>query len=316
MKSILIRDLIKKTLGFIYKSLPYINKKLDNGLTIFVFHEISNNPSKFAKEFGLAISTQTFRYQINWIKSNFNIIHPRDILSDQGIPKRAAIISFDDGFLGSFVNGLSILEEMNVPSILFLNMQAILEGKPILSAVACYLDRYVSEFSEFSKKSGLLSPAHLTLSPSSLQEYENQYGVIDSSEILDYQGLFADIDTVNKWDDNQLVTFGNHFFQHWNAAALSENEFIEQYEKNNIALSKLNSNLNLFAFTNGQPETCFSDKHIALLENLNAGKIFSAVNGVNVDTNKFILGRLSLFETDNNENNLWFRVGRDAINYE
>lgn len=310
----LSRNVIKKTLGFSIGCIPQLQRALKRGLSVFVFHEVSDHPSRFAEQFGLAVSIETFSRQIHWIKSNFNVMRPADLLNEKRIPKYAAIVSFDDGFLGSFENGLPILERMEVPSVLFLNMQAILEKKPLLSATACYLNRYIPEFSDFSKATGLSPPFHLTLSPSILKAFESYYGAINQDAVLDYQGPFADLNVVKKWDGKDLVFFGNHLFDHWNATALSLEEFEEQYTKNEVALTQLKNRVNLFAFTNGQPETCFSNRDIACLNQLGAGKAFSASGGINRDPDdNYLLERMSLTEGDGDEDRLWFRMLRAGL---
>ena len=132
----IIRSVFKKTLGISFSFMPQVRRAMKKGLTVFMFHEVSDQPSRFAEEYGLAVSIKTFRRQMTWIKSKFDIIHPVDVLTGTPLPKRAAIISFDDGFLSSFENGLAILEKLRVPSVVFLNMRAILDQKPIISAVA------------------------------------------------------------------------------------------------------------------------------------------------------------------------------------
>ncbi len=310
----LSRSLLKEILGFSFKYIPQVHHALEESLTVFTFHDVSDRPSRFAEEYGLAVSIGTFYRQVRWIQANFTVIHPASILDGRPISKRAAIITFDDGFMGSFANGLTILEELGAPSILFLNMQAILERKPILSATACFLDRYVPEFVEFSRSVGLSRPFHLTLTPHLLSAFENRYGSVDYNAVIDYQGPFADLKAVKAWDGKNFVAFGNHLFDHWNVAALSLNELEEQYKRNEAALSLLQNRVNLFAFTNGQPGTCFSSRDVAFLSQLGAGRVFSASDGVNRDpSNSYLLGRLSLNESDKDENHCWFRVGRAVL---
>lgn len=305
------RALVKKTLGLAFRFIPKVRRAVEQGLTVFTFHEVTDHPSRFAEEYGLAVSIDTFRRQIDWIQSNFNVVRPGNVLVGGPIPGRAAMITFDDGYMGSFINGLRVLEQAGMPAILFLNMQAILEQKPILSAVACFLDRYVAEFAQFSAAAGLSRPFHLTLTPSLLSTFEKQYGTVDYGAVADYQGPLADLDTVKAWDGKDGVVFGNHLFDHWNAAALSLAELEEQYKKNEAALLLLKNRVNLFAFTNGQPDTCFSDRDVTLLKRLGAGKLFSAAGGVNRDPgSKYLLGRLGLAGSDNDEDYFWFRLGR------
>ena len=309
----MIRRIAKKTLGLLFRSLPSIRFKVSRGLTVFTFHEVSDCPSLFARQHCLAVSPATFRRQAVWIKQNFNVIHPRDLAGGNAIPERAAIISFDDGFLGTFQHGLPVLEELGLPAIIFLNMQPVLEQKPMLSAMACYLED-VPEFLAFAQAVGLKRPFHLTLSPAVMQDYENHHGPVEHSAVLAYQGQFADMETLKAWDDKDLITYGNHLFQHWNACALSPEQFEQQYAENEKALALFKSRVNLFAFTNGQPGTCWTEREVSLLRGLGAGKIFSANGRVNSDPGKFLLDRVSLSEHDNDADQLWFRTGRAALN--
>ncbi len=308
-----VRLILKKPIGIFSKFNPIFRLTINHGITVFVYHDVTDNPSQFAVDYDLSISKAQFKHQIQWISNNFNVIHPGDILLDKSLPQRAAVISFDDGFLGSFENGLAILKEFGIPSVFFLNMHAILEQKPILSAVACYLERYVPEFYYFARSRGISTPFHITISPSILRDYESYYGPLDRDEIINYQGSFANLDVVKKWNNKDLVVYGNHLFEHWNAPVLTLVEFEEQYKKNEMALSKIINSVNLFSFTNGQPGTCFSRREVDLLSHLGAGKIFSTVVGVNRHRNNFILGRIGLNGNDHTENDFWYRIGWSNI---
>ena len=308
----MIRRIVKKTLGLLFRSLPPIRREVARGLTVFTFHEVTDSPSLFARQYCLAVSTATFRRQATWIKQNFNVIHPRDLTNGNAIPERAAIISFDDGFLGAFQHGLPVLEELGLPSIIFLNMMPVLEQKPMLSAKACYLEN-VPAFLDFAQAIGLKRPFHLTLSPAVMQDFENRHGSVDHSSVLAYQGPFADMETLKAWDGKEHIAYGNHLFQHWNACALNSEQFEQQYAENEKALALFKSRVNLFAFTNGQPGTCWTERDVALLRGLGAVRIFSSAGGINRNPADYVLDRLSLTENDDDESHLWFRVGRPAL---
>jgi peptidoglycan/xylan/chitin deacetylase (PgdA/CDA1 family) len=310
----IIRTILKKPIGISFSFIPQVRRAMKQGLTVFVFHEVSDHPSRFCEEYGLAVSRKTFHRQVSWIMSHFNVIHPTGVLNETPLPEGAAVISFDDGFLSSFENGLTILEKLGVPSVVFLNMQAILEQKPILSAIACYLNRYVPEFSDFCRSVGISSPFHITLRPSLLNSFEKLYGPVENDAVLDYQGQFADLGILKEWNDKDTVVYGNHLFDHWNAPALSLEEFEEQYKKNEIALSQLANSVKLFSFTNGKPGICFSDREVDFLKLLGAGKVFYGAGVVNRDAKKYLLGRIGLSEHDKDEDHLWFRIGRAVLN--
>lgn len=309
----LLRSIFKNFVGILIRFSPYIRRSIDGGVTVFTFHNVTNSPSEFAKRYGLAISTQIFEAQILWIKENFEIIHPSMILTAKRLPKRAAVITFDDGYLGTFENGLPILNRLNVPSIIFLNMQPILSGFPILSAIVCFLDDLTPDFGVFCRNHGLQSPFHLSMSPEVWGHYQHKLGSINIDQVSEFQGAFADLDTLLQWDSHPLVEYGNHLFEHWNAAALPLLELENQYLSNEAALSRFSSTVNLFAFTNGQPNTCFSSREILLLKSLHAGKVFSTAGGVNMDKQDFLLGRIALNQSDNTSSGLWYRVGRAIL---
>ncbi len=304
-----IRSAIKKSLGITFKSIPQFNRAIKHGLNIFSFHDVTDQPSNFAMEYGLAVSPEIFSRQVSWIQSNFNVIHPLDIINNKSLPLQAALITFDDGFLGSFNNGLAILKELNLPSVVFLNMKAIIEHKPILSAVICYLDRYVPQFSIYCKSKGLVPPFHLTINESILNDFEGQYGAVDNKAVIEYQGIFADLNIVKKWNDKNHVMFGNHLFDHWNSPALSCEELVDEYRRNEMALNQLDNAINLFAFPNGR----FSEREVGCLKKLGAFKVFTSADRVNLDARNYMLGRIFLHGTDYNINHLWFRIGNAML---
>jgi peptidoglycan/xylan/chitin deacetylase (PgdA/CDA1 family) len=305
-----IRGMLKKAIGLFVRLRPRVQHSINTGLTVFAFHEVSDSPSEFATKYGLFVTTKTFKNQIKWIKSNFEIIHPSMLLKGVPLPSRAAVITFDDGYLGTFENGLSILEENSIPSIVFLNMGAVLTKTPLLSAIACYLDIYEPNFEIFCKQRGLRRPFHLTLNPRLLEEYQNCYGDINYSLVTQFQGAFVDLNVLQQWNASSFVCFGNHLFEHWNAIALRPEELRSQYLDNEAALSGFANKVNMFAFTNGHPIICFDQRDVEILYSLGAGKIFSAAGGVNANYNQFLLGRISLCELDNDSAALWFRIGR------
>jgi len=303
-----VKRVTKRIIGSIVRPYIYLHQINTTTLTVFNYHDVTDNPSPFQEEFGLNVSTDTFKRQISWISDNFNIIHPEDVVNHVHFPKRAALITFDDGFLGAFENGFDYLKSKNIPSIMFLNMRTVIQQRPMFSAIACYLGKHVQEFNHFAKKEKILRPYHLTIGPMIFSMIEEKLGKIDLNEVWKYQGVLVDIKTIQYWDNEPTVAFGNHLFDHWNALILNADEFEEQYKRNETELSQLKNTVSLFAFTNGQPETCFSNRDIKLLKKYGAKRLFSTHGGVNHNPNNYLLGRLSLVDKDNNEGAFWFRI--------
>lgn len=304
-----LKDIIKIVIGFGIRYHPSFHIKLKKSLTVFVFHDVTDCPSEFDVEYGLSISRDDFFKYIEYINVHFNIIHPSEILEDQALPEKAALITFDDGFAGTFQNGLQILASMNIPSVVFLNMGAICENVPIKSAVACYLSSKNLDFPTFAKANNVMAPFHLTLTEQILKKFETEFGKIDLDAVIKYQGPFADMDLIKKWNNPKLVIFGNHLYSHWNSAALTDQEFEREFDKNKKLLSKLENSLNIFAFPNGHPGTCFTDNQVQLLRNWGVLRGFSARGGVNSFKLDFLLGRSVLNESFD-IHQFWFRIAR------
>lgn len=310
---ILFKQAIRTTIGRSVGAMPPLQKFMTRGLTAFAFHDVTDAPSHFVRQYGLAVSKDTFYRQVSWIAKNYCVVHPQSLIDEAPLPRRAALITFDDGYAGAFENGLHVLQDMQMPSIIFLNMRAVIERTPIVSALACYLDQYVSEFSAFAAGVGLSRPFHLALNPKLIDLFEERFGPVDQEAVLDYQGPFADLAMVEKWDDPQHVVYGNHLFEHWNASALTDREFEVQYRRNEMELSRLNNSVKLFAFTNGQPGSCYSTRDVHCASRLGATRVFSAVGGVNRDVTAFLLGRVSLEAGDRSADDLWFRIVRALL---
>ena len=104
-----------------------------------VYHEVSDKPSKFHLENNLSITKQNFYNQLIFLKNNFNIISPLDLISNN-FATPATLITFDDGAKGFFNNARTILEELKIPCVHFLNMEPILGGLNINGLVSYLLD--------------------------------------------------------------------------------------------------------------------------------------------------------------------------------
>lgn len=166
------------------------------------------------------------------------------------------------------------------------------------------------KFLAFAEEVGLERPFHLTLSPSVMKNYEVRHGPVDRAAILEYQGPFVDVETLQAWDGNALVVYGNHLYQHWNSCSLSADQFEQQFSENERALAQFKSRINLFAFTNGQPGTCWTDREVRLLRRLGVGRVFSSSGRVNRNPSDYVLDRFGMSEVDADENYFWFRIGR------
>ena len=138
--------IVKRNLG----RLDIGHKIFENSLVVFIYHEISNHPSPFMEEHNLNVKPALFVQHMDFIRHNFNIIDPDQLLAGQ-YKKPAAMITFDDGMKSYFQNALPIMSERNISSINFLNV-ATIEGDVSWTGLISYLTRYDRNFCDMIRR--------------------------------------------------------------------------------------------------------------------------------------------------------------------
>jgi peptidoglycan/xylan/chitin deacetylase (PgdA/CDA1 family) len=274
-------------------------------ITIFLYHDINNEPSKFCKDFNLNVSPSIFIKQIKLINKKFNIISPDQLLNQKKLPDNPALITFDDGFLGAFNNGIQYLVENKIPSIMFLNMGHIINNSPLVSSKALFYQNFCNELN--LKKNQML---HLTLNPNNLLKIESKLSKSYDKDIFEYQGKLADLNLVTEYAKNNYVYYGNHLFEHWNSNALNNHEFLNNLKKNETKLKDLGNYSEYFAFPNGK----FINDHIKKLKKIGMKKIFYSAGKINFNSNNFNLDRIALTDLEYNSIKLSIRLLKSNYN--
>ena len=268
-------------------------------VSVFLFHEVSDTPSKFSVDNKLNVDIVTFKQQVLWIQENFNIIHPSQLLVSEKLPRRAAIVSFDDGMLSIFENALPFLKEKGIPSIMFLNMGHIENKTPLISSCLIFLSEKNREMKEFIKNRKITKPAFLSITPQQFKDFKSLKSDLQHDQINRYQGPLATRDIIEDWQDETVVVYGNHLYEHWNSVALTDEEFALSIQKNKEHLSSLQNDINMFAFPNGQPNLCFTKEQVETLKDLGLYKVFYSSGGINVGRKNFLMNRIPLIAEDN-----------------
>jgi peptidoglycan/xylan/chitin deacetylase (PgdA/CDA1 family) len=271
-------------------------------LFTFNYHEISDSPSKFCRDFNLNVRPGVFANQLAWIKKHFNIISPHQLISGE-FELPAALVTFDDGFRGAFTRGAKLLRETGVPAVVFMNM-ALTQGHPFWSGLVNYLCSHSDQFRQFiSLKYGkpMVADFFLYCTRNDVSEFIDAYGktgVLIEAEA--YYGEFASEQDLLDSASNGLY-LGNHLFNHYNAATLSPSDLTEQYLLNESALSAYSNHVPLFSYPFGQPVRCYNQDTDALLASLGAARLFTAFPLFNRNKRACRLHRTSMFEYVNSE---------------
>ena len=309
LKSV-IKKAVKPTVSSFLGSFFAHLYKLDRSLTIFCYHDTSNNPSEFSHRYDLNVPPNIFEYQVNFIRNNFNVISPDDLLTGN-IPQKACLITFDDGFRGYFNTAVPILEKYSLPSINFLNM-APLNGKIFWSGLITYLCDKNPEFykhvvtnCECNLKE---KPLYLYCSREIVESFLKINSSVSMDEVQKFIGEFASLQDLESVSSNNLVFFGNHLYKHEVPLLLSDKELLSSYFENDDELKKYPNYRRLFAFPFGQPVTCYSSRQIEVLLNNGAKRIFSSYPVVNYDISSPYLHRIPMHTFNKTEARIWFNI--------
>ena len=253
---------------------------ITNSDNVFLFHEVTNNPSEFAIDNNLFLDIDTFEKQIKWISRKYTIIDPKNLTNGSNLNfknnKRNALITFDDGSASIFENAAPILRKYGLKAIIFLNMGPINREEYFYSGLICYLQ---SKDYLFKKNMKNIYPKKdenfLFYSMNDIRNFSSATKTrYFSKKLQKYHGNFAVIEEIIK--NNDVFVYGSHLYNHFNAVHLSKSELKVQVEKNSTALKKVNGDPKLFSYPFGQPISCYNHATDKILRDLGIKKIFYA----------------------------------------
>jgi len=289
---------------------------LENALAVFVFHDISDEPSEFSLKYDLNVPPSLFECQIRFIKKQFNLISPDDLLESKIAPK-AALITFDDGFRSFFKNAIPILEKHQVPCLMFMNMAPI-NGEIFWAGLITYLCEKRPDFVQYLKfqttPKNRRSNLFLSCSTKIVNSYLEKIGDDLGNKISRYVGEFAEKEDLEWATKKDFVFYGNHLYNHYVPLLMSDEELLESFNKNSDELNKYPNYRNIFSFPFGQPESCFSQKHVELLIANGAMKVFRSTGTINYDMSASYLDRIALTSNHNSSAKIWFKIFQHRMN--
>lgn len=267
---------------------------LKGTVSIFVYHDVSDSPSRFCEEFGLNVAPKLFVEHIRWISDNFNVINPDQLLEGR-YKTPAAMITFDDGMPGYFREAVPMMIKKNIASTVFLNMAPI-EGELFWSGLVTYLSLYDKKFQEFLRRFILGDrniPDYLLCDTKMVNDY---LATIDLSPLKNkvrlFYGDFATAKDLDSFNGHPLVFYGNHLYNHYNVLRLKDEDLRAQYFLNEEKILKYHNGRTLFAYPFGQPGICFLPSQTTLIRSFEPKAIFSSGGHVNRIDGRSDAGRL------------------------
>lgn len=255
---------------------------------ILCYHNVSSEPRPFEDKYQLNHLPEELRRHLKILSNYFPWGNPKELIAGSGQVGTKIYLTFDDGFKGILTEGLAVLRDFKAPSLHFLNMGPILGVEPYWVVTA-----------EQGEALGLLSRgtkggAFLGAIPKDWQEKYTSNEDWKTETVLACPEL-ASLSDLLEADTDELVFFGNHLFNHFNAAKLEVEELELLFNKNKEALSSFKSTVDIFAYPFGQPGLTYDQETTRIIYKLGAKTILSACGVSNQPNqtnffNRFTLG--------------------------
>jgi len=245
---------------------------LRDATVVFLYHEVSDQPSLFNQLLDLNVPPAIFDQQLDLMSEFFHFIDPGQLLCGD-YPRPAALITFDDGNQGYVRHALPILKAKRIPSVCFLNMGPI-QGETCWSGLLAYL-RYGQ--SERTERNG---HGEQPLSQTTESQVEQMLACRDREALFERVRIFrgplmteADLQAIAQ---EPLVSLGSHLYNHHNAALLPPERLCQEHWKNQRLLDAHPRGTRLLSYPFGQPKSCYTDNTVHLLRQEGVSAFFSA----------------------------------------
>ena len=290
-------------------------------LTVSNYHYIRENfATKYPSIFG--VTPSMFKRQLLLLKDKADFVSGMDLITNGdeilNSKNNYYFITFDDGLKEQFQFALPILDELQIPSVLFANSRNH-EDKKVSTVHKIHLLRSIIAPSDFLKL--LANPNNdIAISNSDYVKAKNTY-VYDDQESallkywLNFKMNFSDQEEIikaifdNYFDENEVLEalymsenqivqlgdkgfLGSHTHNHYPIGLLSENEIEFELENSKVFLKKLtNTPIVLVAYPYGTPDSCTTQvAEIAKKVGYKYG--FTTTRGVNtIENNPLLLNR-------------------------
>ncbi|HUW88489.1 MAG TPA: polysaccharide deacetylase family protein [Candidatus Paceibacterota bacterium] len=278
-------NLTRTAVGFVYvlSGKPFLHQ----GMTVFVFHEVNDNPRLHARETNTYSDVELFKKQMGWIKESFPLLNPGD--GRGAMPQQGCLITFDDGYSGVLSNAVPILEHYQIPAVCFVNI-ATIQGDINSSAMTMYMAKRDQ------------NPLHWADSnPQFLKESLAHLSVKEIEEVRQYQGPYINGEELELLSQNPLITIGDHLNNHWYINSLGIDELDIEIAAGRSKLQNYTWDGRFFA----SPHGVTSDLAIQSIERAGYSYIFSGKSAITtkelsriyprIDMNLRIRSRYQLF---------------------
>lgn len=233
------------------------------------YKEIPNNIKKNLHN----VDPETLYKQIKWLKKYFDIVSLEDLFDNQSGKVGKLAVTFDDAYNSVFTEALPILENLKVPSTIYVNA-VTLDQKPLWRDKIRYLinNNLINDFLNINPK--YFDEKKITINNFYYQTKNNQCNSRQIDQMLDYylkknnksiDEIKFGISDKKNIKKHPLLFYGNHTYNHYVLSSLTKEEQEFEIRENHQYMKKLNINYSkIFSIPFGQAGD-LNDETIQLL---------------------------------------------------
>ena len=247
---------------------------------IFIFHRVLEKEDPLQPgEPGLS----RFETIIKFISEVYNVISIDDAvncLKSGRLPKRAACITFDDGYLDNYTNAFPVLKKYSIPATIFIATDYIGRGimwnDILIESVRGFNDKFslpdigidLIDCNIPGNKKRLLNKLLPTIKYKEPGERQSLVNRIQTMTSYKPVGLMMDENEIKTLHQSN-ITIGAHTKSHPILAELSREESHREISGSKEQLENIiNCNVDYFAYPNGNPGVDYSNKDIEIVKSL------------------------------------------------
>lgn len=237
---------------YIKKVIRRLKRARYKPLKVFFFHQVSSRFVEGKDKEYIFTSLDDFERDVQYLKRRYHFVPLAEAYElfqhKKTRTKRYAVITFDDGYT-NIMEALDVLKQQNIPATIFVNSRYVFESA--VGVINLFTLMHSSLPVMFSHEQRQMVER---LYDQELQvDYKKNWDDLMAS-MPEIPSVLSDLYlTPSQLEhlDSSLFTIGMHGYEHYNSLQLTDEEFMENVEKDMARLSVYSNFIPFFCFPYG-----------------------------------------------------------------